>query len=247
MNNVIDVLVVDDERINLKLIEGILKGKGLNLVLAETGEKALEEVANHDFAVALLDVMMPGMDGFELAERLRGSERTKNLPIIFITAISKEQRHVFRGYGLGAVDYLFKPVEPEVLRGKVAIFAEMHRDRKALEETTHRLEKTIAELEASRTALEDSEQRYRMVADYNYDWESWIDPDGKTAYVSPSCERISGYKPEVFTKIQTILNGLFMPTISECGRTTCLIRRPRRSRELIFAFTTSTHGYVGSV
>lgn len=198
MNNVIDVLVVDDERINLKLIEGILKGKGLNLVLAESGEEALEQMESHDFAVALLDVMMPGMDGFELAERIRGAERTKNLPIIFITAISKEQRHVFRGYGLGAVDYLFKPVEPEVLRGKVAIFAEMHRDRKALEETTHRLEKTIAELESSRAALEDSEQRYRMVADYNYDWESWIDPEGKAIYVSPACERISGYKPEIF-------------------------------------------------
>ena len=147
-------------------------------------------VQEHDFAVALLDVMLPGMDGFELAEQLRSSHFTRNIPIIFITAISKEQRHVFRGYELGAVDYLFKPVEPEILRGKVSIFAELHRKKRGLEETTKRLEATIGELEASRVALENSEERYRMVADYNYDWESWVDPEGKSIYVSPSCERI---------------------------------------------------------
>lgn len=198
MSESIDILVVDDERINLKLIEGILRGPDRNLILAETGEEALRQTENHDFAVALLDVMMPGMDGFVLAERLRNSEKTKNIPIIFITAISKEQRHVFRGYGLGAVDYLFKPVEPEVLRGKVAIFAEMHRNNLELQDATHRLEKTVHELEQSRSALKESEQRYRMVADYNHDWESWIDPDGNMVYVSPACERISGYPPEVF-------------------------------------------------
>ena len=105
---------------------------------------------------------------------------------------------LFRGYELGAVDYLFKPVEPEILRGKVSIFAELHKKKRGLEETTKRLEATIAELEASRVALEKSEERYRMVADYNYDWESWVDPDGKALYVSPSCERISGYAPDRF-------------------------------------------------
>lgn len=189
----IDVLIVDDEQINLKLIEGILRGFDLNLVMASSGAEALSKVEEHDFALALLDVMMPNMDGFALAEALRSSEQTRNIPIIFITAISKEQRHVFRGYELGAVDYLFKPVEPEVLRGKVGIFAELHRKRRSLEETTRRLEATIQALEDSRVALKNSEQRYRMVADYNYDWESWIDPDGTYLYVSPSCERISGY------------------------------------------------------
>ncbi len=198
MSNIVDVLVVDDERINLKLIEGILKGYDLNLVLASSGQEALDMVDEHDFAVALLDVMMPGMDGFELAETLRVGEDTTNIPIIFITAISKEQRHVFRGYELGAVDYLFKPVEPEVLRGKVNTFAEMHRNKRSLEDATKRLTRTVDALEASQSALKKSEQRYRMVADYNYDWESWIDPDGVPIYISPSCERISGYPPETF-------------------------------------------------
>jgi diguanylate cyclase (GGDEF)-like protein/PAS domain S-box-containing protein len=198
MSDIVDVLVVDDERINLKLVEGILRGQDLNLKMATSGAEALKMIPDHDFAVALLDVMMPGMDGFELAERLRSSEATRNIPIIFITAISKEQRHVFHGYELGAVDYLFKPVEPEILRGKTNIFAELHRHKRSLMETTRRLEATVDELKASQEALARSEQRYRMVADYNYDWESWIGPDGKLRYISPSCERISGYPPGKF-------------------------------------------------
>ncbi len=198
MKMTIDILVVDDERINLKLIEGILRGYDLNLVMASDGYEALQKVEKHDFAVALLDVMMPGMDGFELAERLRDNEKSRGVPIIFIMAISKEQRHVFRGYELGAVDYLFKPVEPEIFRGKVAVFADLHRHKRVLEQTTRRLESTVSALETSRQALQKSEERYRMVADYNYDWESWIGPDGSYIYVSPSCERISGYPPERF-------------------------------------------------
>jgi len=194
----VDVLVVDDERINLKLIEGILKNQNLNLVLASNGREALQAIDGHDFAVALLDIMMPDMDGFELAEKLRDDERSSSMPIIFITAINKEERHVFRGYELGAVDYLFKPVEPEILRSKVMVFADLHRHKRRLEETTRRLEAAVSDLEASRLALEKSEQRYRMVADYNYDWESWIAPDGSFIYVSPSCERISGYPPDRF-------------------------------------------------
>jgi len=198
MSDIVDVLVVDDERINLKLVEGILRGQDLNLMMATSGSEALKMLPDHDFAVALLDVMMPGMDGFELAERIRSSEATRNTPIIFITAISKEQRHVFHGYELGAVDYLFKPVEPEILRGKTNIFAELHRHKRSLMETTRRLEATVEELKASQEALARSEERYRMVADYNYDWESWIGPNGNLRYISPSCERISGYPPERF-------------------------------------------------
>jgi diguanylate cyclase (GGDEF)-like protein/PAS domain S-box-containing protein len=198
MSTEAEILIVDDERINLRLIEGVLKEHDLKLVTASSGEEALAKAAAGNLAVALLDVMMPGMDGFELAERLRSMEQTSSVPIIFITAISKEQRHVFRGYELGAVDYLFKPVEPEILRSKVGIFADLFKKKRSLEATTKRLEQAVAELEASRAALLESERRYKMVADYNYDWESWIGPDGEAIYISPSCERISGYPPQRF-------------------------------------------------
>jgi len=211
MSDIVDVLVVDDERINLKLVEGILKGYDFNLVTASSGSQALECLPNHDFAVALLDVMMPGMDGFELAELIRSSESSRNIPIIFITAISKDQRHVFRGYELGAVDYLFKPVEPEVLRGKMNIFADLHRKKRYLEEATHRLEATVEQLEASKAALEKSEQRYRLVADYNYDWECWIGPKGDIRYISPSCERISGYSPDDYVQDPELLEKIVHP------------------------------------
>ncbi|NDV20551.1 EAL domain-containing protein [Pseudodesulfovibrio sp. JC047] len=211
MSEIVDVLVVDDERINLKLVEGILKGHDLNLVMVSSGSQALECLSEYDFAVALLDVMMPGMDGFELAEQLRSTESFYHIPIIFITAISKDQRHVFRGYELGAVDYLFKPVEPEVLRSKINIFADLHRKKRYLEETTSRLEATVEALEASRMALEKSEQRYRLVADYNYDWECWIGPEGDIRYISPSCERISGYAPELFADDPELLERIVHP------------------------------------
>src|SRR5205085_4075185 len=90
-----------------------------------SGEEALKHLLHEDFAVILLDVQMPGLDGFETAELIKQRERTRHIPIIFLTAISKEERHVFRGYSAGAVDYLFKPFDPEVLRSKVGVFVEL--------------------------------------------------------------------------------------------------------------------------
>ena len=124
---VIDILVVDDEQVNLLLLAGLLRREGVNVVAARSGYEALNLTAKHDFALILLDVMMPGMDGFTTAERMRSNERTRHIPIIFITAISKEQRHVFKGYEAGAVDYLIKPFEHEILKNKVQVFVDMHR------------------------------------------------------------------------------------------------------------------------
>ena len=193
-----DILIVDDERINLKLLEGVLNGFDVTVHKAQSGPEALELTQEHDFALVLLDVMMPGMDGFVTAERIRSAERTRNVPIIFVTAISKEQKHVFKGYELGAVDYLFKPVEPEILKSKVKIFVELHRQRRALEITGQRLAGTVAELEASRLALLDSQRSYRTVARYTFDWEAWVGPGGELLYISPSCQRICGYTDQEF-------------------------------------------------
>lgn len=120
------VLLVDDRSENLLALEAVLQPLPCALRSVTSGEDALKELLNDDFAMVLLDVQMPGMDGFETAELIKSRERTRNVPIIFVTAISKERHHVYRGYSSGAVDYLFKPYDPAVLRSKVAVFLELH-------------------------------------------------------------------------------------------------------------------------
>ena len=108
----VNLLLVDDVDENLIALQAILEPLDQNLVLARSGEAALRELLLHDFACILLDVQMPGLDGFETASLIKQRERTRHVPIIFLTAISKDERHVFRGYTAGAVDYIFKPFAP---------------------------------------------------------------------------------------------------------------------------------------
>jgi len=128
------ILLVDDRPENLIVLESILETPGLNLIKANSGEEALRILLKINVALILLDVQMPGMDGFETATILRGAPNTKHIPIIFVTAISKEEKHVFKGYEAGAVDYLFKPVDPDILKSKVKVFLELDRRKKILEE-----------------------------------------------------------------------------------------------------------------
>ncbi len=119
------VLLVDDKPENLLALEGLLEDLDLNIVKATSGNEALGLMLEYDFALALLDVQMPGLNGFETAEVMRSSKRTKRIPIIFLTAISKEKGHVFKAYEAGAVDYLFKPLDPEILLSKVKVFLDL--------------------------------------------------------------------------------------------------------------------------
>lgn len=135
----INILAVDDRRENLLAIEAILSDDGIRLYLADSGQQALALMLEIEFAVVLLDVMMPDMDGFETAELIRGNELTCLTPIIFITAISKEKQNVFKGYESGAVDYIFKPFEPEILRSKVRIFLELYRQKTLLKQNAEAL------------------------------------------------------------------------------------------------------------
>jgi CheY-like chemotaxis protein len=109
MRDQVDILIVDDRPENLLALEAILEPLGQRLVQAHSGEEALRKLLKHDFAVVLLDVQMPGMNGFETAQLIKSRERTRYIPIIFLTAISKEEDYVFRGYQVGAVDYISKP------------------------------------------------------------------------------------------------------------------------------------------
>jgi len=130
----ISVLVVDDKPQNLLAMKALLADSGLRVLTAESGPAALELLLVHDVMLALLDVQMPGMDGFTLAELMRGAERTRHVPIIFLTAGSQEAQRSFKGYEAGAVDFIYKPVDAHVLRSKVAVFADLHRQRLMLAE-----------------------------------------------------------------------------------------------------------------
>jgi signal transduction histidine kinase len=125
-------LLVDDLEENLLALSALLRRDDVDLLLARSGAHALDLLLQHDVALALIDVQMPDMDGFELAELMRGSERTRNVPIIFVTAGARDYQRVFRGYDTGAVDFLYKPVEPHVLKNKAEIFFQLHRQRQQL-------------------------------------------------------------------------------------------------------------------
>ena len=118
------VLLVDDDERNLLAVATVLEDLG-EVVLARSGEEALRHLLKGEFAVILLDVYMPGMDGYETAQIIRTRDQTKGIPIVFLSAVNKEAEHLLRGYSMGAVDYVFKPVDPIILRSKVAVFVEL--------------------------------------------------------------------------------------------------------------------------
>jgi len=122
-------LLVDDLEENLLALDALLGGEDVQLLKARSGEEALELLLKQDVALALLDVQMPGMDGFELAEFMRGNERTRHIPIIFLTAGTADAQRRFRGYEMGAVDFIQKPIEADILRSKVNVFFELYRQR----------------------------------------------------------------------------------------------------------------------
>jgi len=151
-----NILLVDDRPENLVTLEGILESPELNIFKACSGNEALSIMFETDFALVLLDVQMPVMDGFETAEIMRSSERTRNVPIIFVTAISTERKHIFKGYERGAVDYLYKPLDLEILKSKIKAYIEFFKHKEELIATTVKLEKTIDELNTARVIAEEA-------------------------------------------------------------------------------------------
>src|SRR5437868_5488310 len=145
--NTAKILLVDDRAENLVALEAALRPLDQELVSAHSGEEALRCLLNDEFAVILLDVQMPGMDGFETAAHIKERERSRHIPIIFLTAISRELHQQLRGYEVGAVDYLAKPFDPWVLRSKVAVFVDLY-------EKTRRVEAQADQLSRSNTELE---------------------------------------------------------------------------------------------
>src|SRR6202789_487225 len=133
-------LLVDDLEENLLSLEALLRREGLTLLKARSGDEALELLLKHDVALALVDVQMPGLNGFELAELMRGNERTRRVPIIFVTAGSDDRQRRFQGYEAGAVDFIHKPIEPDILRSKADVFFELYRQRQQISAQRDELE-----------------------------------------------------------------------------------------------------------
>jgi len=185
------ILMVDDRRENLLALEAILEPLGLRLVSVTSGTEALKELLLGDFACMLLDVQMPELDGFELATLIKQRKRSQHIPIVFVTALSKEDTHVYRGYSAGAVDYIFKPIDPDVLRSKVTVFVELWVKNRQLQEQAAKLhERELAELERA------SEARYRQLADAmpQIVWTSGA--DGGATYFNGRWFEYTGMTPE---------------------------------------------------
>ncbi len=151
-----NILIVDDRKENLITLEGILESPELNIIKATSGNEALGLLLENDVAMVLMDVQMPEMDGFETVEIMRQNERTKDIPVIFVTAISKQREHVFKGYKTGAVDYLYKPLDLEILQSKIQAYIEFFKQKFVLEHTARKLERTVKELHDAKKVAEEA-------------------------------------------------------------------------------------------
>ena len=158
----VNILLVDDQPANLVALEAMLEDLGQNLVRAESGREALKRLLSDDFAVILLDVKMPEMDGFETAELIRQRDRSRHTPILFLTAADTSQTQAVRGYAVGAVDYLIKPVVPEFVRSKVAVFVELAKKNELLRRQAALL------AQSEQAALEVAETRAELVRDLEH-------------------------------------------------------------------------------
>src|ERR1700709_1147577 len=150
-NGLVNILIVDDEPKNLTVLETVLDSPRYRVIRAESADKALLALLRHDFAVLILDVQMPGITGFELAQMIKERKKTSEVPIIFLTAYYNEDQHVIEGYDSGAVDYLLKPINPAILRSKVSVLAELFLNQRQLETANRSL---LAEVTERRLAQE---------------------------------------------------------------------------------------------
>lgn len=180
------ILLVDDHEANLLALEVVLQPLGQELVKARTGEEALRLLLHEDFAVVLLDIRLGGMDGFEVAQSIRAQERSKQTPIIFVTAYESDDFPLAKAYTLGAVDYLVKPLAPEILRAKVEVFLSLF----CRTEQIRQLQRQQSENEAL--------HRFRAIIEHSWDGYAFIGTDSIIHYASPSNFRILGYRLEEF-------------------------------------------------
>src|SRR5437870_8900868 len=163
--------MVDDSPTNLLALESVLRAPDRNLIRAGSGEDALRYLLDNEAAVVLLDVYMPGIDGLQTAELIRGREKSRDIPIIFLTANSTGSRHLNRGYSLGAVDYIVKPIDPQILRSKVAVFVDLFKKTREVEYQAELLRQKNLELESANIA------RLNMLLELGHELAAEHDPE----------------------------------------------------------------------
>ena len=202
------ILLVDDRPENLLALEAILEPLGPELVRANSGEEALRHLLHDDFAAILLDVQMPGLDGFQTAELIKERERTRAVPILFLTAISKDAEHVFRGYETGAVDYLMKPFDPQILRAKVAVFIDVWQRSIEL-----RRRETLLGAQALATLERESERRYQSLADAVPQIVWTTDADGKTTSFNARWYQYTGSPEGSLTGAADLIHADDLPRV----------------------------------
>ena len=184
------VLIVDDSQTNLALLDHMLAQEMCEIVQAKSGIEAVEMVKSNDFALILLDIQMPGMNGYETALKIKELDRGRHVPIIFITAIFQDDENVKQGYETGAVDYLFRPVDVKTLKSKVQVFLQMNKQKVLLEREIDQRKKTEA-------ALSLAEAKYRSIFERAIEGIFQCTADGVFLEVNPAMLRIFGYDVEI--------------------------------------------------
>jgi two-component system, sporulation sensor kinase E len=195
----VNILMVDDHPENLLALEAVLDSPNYNLISAHSGKEALKCMLQHDFAVILLDVQMPGLNGFDTAKLIKAREKTKNIPIIFITAISQEMEHVHQGYSVGAIDYIFKPFQPETLKKKIEQFVKIHQNHQETIIQTdlgHLLElnKVNKRLDRTTLNLRRTEALSKAISETITDTIVTFDNQGCILSVNPAVTSMFGYE-----------------------------------------------------
>jgi len=214
----IPILLVDDRPENLSALENLLEDQGLEIFKATSGNEALRLSLKHDFAIVLMDVRMPDMDGFETAELMRSYPKTSRLPIIFVSAVMKDTKHQFKGYETGAFDYLLKPIDPTILRSKIRVFCELYLQRQQLEQHEQQLETLVnertVELNSTLDHLRESERRFRdllaSVTSYMY---TVVVDDGRPVSTThgPGCLAVTGFSAEEYAADPDLWHGMIHP------------------------------------
>lgn len=192
----INILLVDDHPENLLALEAVLSSPEYKVIKANSGQEALKWVLNEEFAVILMDVQMPGLDGFETARLIKQRNKSKEIPIIFITALSQASEHVQKGYAAGGMDYIFKPFEPSVLLKKVEGFVRIYRTFAEAKRQSLLLKQRTAELEGATLALRKAEALARAINDVSIDTVLVINSEGLIVKVNSAVKTMFGYWPE---------------------------------------------------